>query len=65
MENRSHALMAGLFALLLMIAAGAAAVWVSKQNLPRIPYELIATSPVTGLSEQSQVRYQGVPVGNV
>ena len=65
MENRSHALMAGLFALLLTIAAGAAAVWVSKQNLPRIPYELIATSPVTGLSEQSQVRYQGVPVGNV
>lgn len=65
MENRSHALLAGLFALLLMIAAGVTAVWVSKQNLPRIPYELIATSPVTGLSVQSQVRYQGVPVGNV
>lgn len=65
MENRSHALLAGLFALLLIIAAGVTAVWVSKQNLPRIPYELIATSPVTGLSVQSQVRYQGVPVGNV
>ena len=65
MENRSHALMAGLFALLLMIAAGVTAIWISKQNLPRIPYELIATSPVTGLSVQSEVRYQGVPVGNV
>lgn len=65
MENRSHALMAGLFALLLVIAAGVTAIWISKQNLPRIPYELIATSPVTGLSVQSQVRYQGVPVGNV
>lgn len=65
MENRSHALLAGLFALLLTIAAGVTAIWVSKQNLPRIPYELIATSPVTGLSVQSQVRYQGVPVGNV
>lgn len=65
MENRSHALLAGLFTLLLVIAAGVTAIWVSKQNLPRIPYELIATSPVTGLSVQSKVRYQGVPVGNV
>ncbi|MFY9138742.1 MlaD family protein [Zwartia sp.] len=65
MENRSHALLAGLFTLLLVIAAAITAVWVSKQNLPRIPYELIATSPVTGLTVQSQVRYQGVPVGSV
>lgn len=65
MENRSHALLAGLFTLLLVIAAAVTAIWVSKQNLPRIPYELIATSPVTGLSVQSKVRYQGVPVGNV
>ena len=65
MENRSHALLAGLFTLLLLIAAGVAAIWVSKENLPRVPYELIATSPVTGLSVQSSVRYQGVPVGNV
>lgn len=65
MENRSHALLAGLFTLLLVIAAGVTAIWVSKQNLPRIPYELIATSPVTGLTVQSQVRYQGVPVGSV
>lgn len=65
MENRSHALLAGLFTLLLVIAAAVTAVWISKQNLPRIPYELIATSPVTGLTVQSQVRYQGVPVGSV
>jgi phospholipid/cholesterol/gamma-HCH transport system substrate-binding protein len=65
MENRSHALLAGLFTLLLVIASAITAVWISKQNLPRIPYELIATSPVTGLSVQSQVRYQGVPVGSV
>ena len=65
MENRSHALLAGLFTLLLVIASAITAIWISKQNLPRIPYELIATSPVTGLSVQSQVRYQGVPVGSV
>ena len=65
MENRSHALLAGLFTLLLMIAGAVGAVWVSKKNLPLLPYELVATSPVTGLSEQSTVRYQGVPVGRV
>ena len=65
MENRSHALMAGLFAILLLIAAAYAAIWISKKNVPLVPYELVSTSPVTGLSVQSQVRYQGVPVGRV
>ena len=65
MENRSHALLAGLFTLLLVIAGAIAAVWVSKKNIPLIPYELVASSPVTGLSVQSAVRYQGVPVGRV
>jgi len=65
MENRSHALMAGLFAIVLLIAAAYAAIWISKKNVPLVPYELVSTSPVTGLSVQSQVRYQGVPVGRV
>ena len=65
MENRSHALLAGLFTLLLVIAGALGAVWVSKKNVPLIPYELVASSPVTGLSVQSAVRYQGVPVGRV
>ena len=65
MENRSHALIAGLFTLLLVIAGAIGAVWVSKKNVPLLPYELVATSPVTGLSVQSTVRYQGVPVGRV
>ncbi len=65
MENRSHALLAGLFTLLLVIAGAIGAVWVSKKNVPLVPYELVASSPVTGLSVQSAVRYQGVPVGRV
>ena len=65
MENRSHALIAGLFTLLLLAAGAIGAVWVSKKNIPLMPYELVATSPVTGLSVQSAVRYQGVPVGRV
>ena len=50
MENRSHALMAGLFALILTIGGIAAAIWISKKNIPLSPYELVSTSPVTGLS---------------
>ena len=65
MENRSHALMAGLFMIALLIGAAVAAIWISRKNVPLTPYELVATSPVTGLSVQSQVRYQGVPVGRV
>lgn len=65
MENRSHAMMAGLFMIILLIGAAIAAIWISKKNVPLKPFELVATSPVTGLSVQSQVRYQGVPVGRV
>ncbi len=65
MENRSHAMLAGLFTLVFLIAAAIAAIWISKKNVPLKPYELVASSPVTGLSVQSQVRYQGVPVGKV
>lgn len=65
MENRSHALLAGLFTLALLIAAGFAAIWIGRTNVVLMPYDLISSSPVTGLSVQSQVRYQGVPVGSV
>ena len=65
MENRSHALMAGLFALILIIGGIAAAIWISKKNIPLMPYEIVSTAPVTGLSAKSEVRYQGVPVGRV
>ncbi len=65
MENRSHAMLAGLFTLVFLIAAAIAAIWISKKNVPLKPYELVSSSPVTGLSVQSQVRYQGVPVGKV
>ncbi len=65
MENRSHAMLAGIFTLVFLIGAAVAAIWISKKNVPLVPFELVASSPVTGLSVQSQVRYQGVPVGRV
>jgi phospholipid/cholesterol/gamma-HCH transport system substrate-binding protein len=65
MENRSHALLAGLFVLLLLIAAAVAAIWLSQKDVTYQPYELVSKYPVAGLSIQSQVRYQGLAVGQV
>ncbi|HEY7803446.1 MAG TPA: MlaD family protein [Orrella sp.] len=65
MENRSHALLAGLFVLLLLIAAAATAIWLSQKDVTYQPYELVSKYPVAGLSIQSQVRYQGMAVGQV
>ncbi len=65
MENRSHALLAGIFTLVLLFAAAATAFWLGRDRGDRAIYALITTSPVNGLSVQSPVRYQGVPVGRV
>lgn len=65
MENRAHALAAGLFALVLGAALAAVALWFSKDELKLIPYALATTSPVTGLKVEAPVRYRGVDVGKV
>lgn len=65
MENKSHALLAGIFVLLLLIAASIVAVWLGRKNVTYMPYEIVSTLPVGGLSVQSQVRYQGMAVGQI
>jgi phospholipid/cholesterol/gamma-HCH transport system substrate-binding protein len=65
MENRAHALAAGLFTLLLGAALGAVALWFSKDDLKLIPYAMTTTSAVTGLKAEAPVRYRGVDVGKV
>ncbi len=65
MENRAHALAAGLFTLVLGAALAAVALWFSKDELELIPYDLATTSPVTGLKVEAPVRYRGVDVGKV
>ena len=65
MENRSHALLAGLFMVLLLIAAAVVAIWLGRKDVKYETYELISKLPVAGLSIQSQVRYQGLAVGQV
>ena len=65
MENRSHAIMAGLFVLVLLAAAAVTAIWIGRKNITYEPFELVSQLPVGGLSVQSQVRYQGMAVGQV
>ena len=65
MENRSHALIAGLFALFLGLAAIAALWWFGgKQELTN-EYLVLTKKTISGLSLQAQVRYRGVRVGKV
>ena len=65
MENRAHALAAGLFTLLLGAMLAAVALWFSKDDLKLIPYLLTTSNPVTGLKVEAPVRYRGVDVGKV
>lgn len=65
MENRSHALIAGLFMLLLGIAAIASVWWFGGQREASREYIVVTRQNVTGLSPQAQVRYRGIGVGKV
>ncbi|AMO23002.1 MlaD family protein [Ramlibacter solisilvae] len=65
MENKAHAMAAGIFvvvvaALLVMLAA-----WLTRDTGERDTYEISTREPVTGLQSQAAVRYRGVEVGKV
>jgi len=65
MENRAHALAAGLFTLLLGAAVLLAAMWFSGETYEKAYYQLESKFPVTGLNEQAVVRFRGVDIGKV
>ncbi len=65
MENRAHALAAGLFTLVLGVALAAVVLWFNKEDLQLVPYLMTTTSSVTGLKLEAPVRYRGVDVGKV
>ena len=65
MENRSHALIAGLFLLILGLSAIAALWWFSGRQEDTNSYIVETRRNVTGLNPQAQVRYRGIRVGKV
>lgn len=65
MENKAHALMAGLFTLVLLIIAILIALWFNRDKGGRIPYEMATKLSIPGLNPQAAVRYRGLDVGRV
>jgi phospholipid/cholesterol/gamma-HCH transport system substrate-binding protein len=65
MENKSHALAAGLFVVFVSALLVALAVWLTRDTRQLRSYELVGQVNLSGLQPQANVRYQGVPVGKV
>uniref|UniRef100_Q47GR7 Mammalian cell entry related protein n=1 Tax=Dechloromonas aromatica (strain RCB) TaxID=159087 RepID=Q47GR7_DECAR len=65
MENKSHAFAAGLFALLLGLAALLATYWLSGSRDASRDYIVVTKQNIGGLNPQAQVRYRGIRVGKV
>lgn len=65
MENKSHALTAGLFTLALLAAAIWIALWFSRDDTNYVPYQLATQQSIPGLNPQAAVRYRGLDVGRV
>ena len=65
MENKSHAFVAGLFALLLGAAVFLAIYWLGGSKEATHDYVVVTKQNIGGLNPQAQVRYRGIRVGKV
>jgi len=65
MENKAHALAAGIFVLVVTVLLAGLAVWLTRDKGTYHLYEVSTQETVTGLQEQAPVRYRGVDVGKV
>lgn len=65
MENKSHALAAGIFVVIVAALVAGLALWLTRDNANYQLYELTSRDSVSGLQPQAAVRYKGVAVGKV
>ncbi|MDH5480129.1 MAG: MlaD family protein [Nitrosomonas sp.] len=65
MENHSHALIAGIFVIVLSITFFGVVTWFSGTTTQHNNYLVISKESVTGLNPQSSVHYRGVNIGKV
>jgi phospholipid/cholesterol/gamma-HCH transport system substrate-binding protein len=65
MENKSHALAAGSFVLVVLALLVSLTVWLTRDNRTLRVFEIASQGTVTGLQPQATVRFKGVNVGKV
>ena len=65
MENKAHALAAGIFVIAVSAMLVAMTVWLMRDTGDQRVYEISSAQAVTGLQSQAAVRYKGVAVGKV
>jgi phospholipid/cholesterol/gamma-HCH transport system substrate-binding protein len=65
MENKSHAIAAGIFVVAVAALLIALAAWLARDTTEQRVFELSSREGVTGLQPQAGVRYKGVSVGRV
>ncbi|MDB5958548.1 MlaD family protein [Ramlibacter sp.] len=65
MENKAHAMAAGIFVALLTALVLGLAAWLTRDTGKHDPYEISTRESITGLAEQAPVRFRGVDVGKV
>ena len=65
MENKAHALAAGLFVLLVGALLVVMASWLNTDTRERYVYEMSTQYTLNGLQSQAAVRYRGITIGKV
>ena len=65
MENKAHALIAGVFVVVVTALLALLALWLTRDNVQRHLYEMSTSQTISGLQPQAAVRFRGVPVGKV
>jgi phospholipid/cholesterol/gamma-HCH transport system substrate-binding protein len=65
MENKAHAMAAGIFVVVVTALLIGLAAWLTRDTGKRDSYEISTRETLTGLQTQAAVRYRGVDVGKV
>ena len=65
MENKAHALAAGIFVAVISLLLLGLASWLTRDTGKSDVYEISTRETVTGLQPQAPVRYRGVDIGKV
>jgi phospholipid/cholesterol/gamma-HCH transport system substrate-binding protein len=65
MENKSHALAAGVFVVVVAAMLVGLAMWLLRDSTNTITYEMFSDAAVTGLQPQASVQFKGVAIGKV